>query len=106
MSVVVHATNIFLHFDKFLNPAKAKNLYSFCIARSICYIANLINGHSNCYRCDCFKCLVCRVLISMLPSRGHKSLLYIVNRKNYLYISNGDIFNCLNSQKTRIEPNY
>ena len=97
MSVVVHATNIFLHFDKFLNPAKAKNLYSFCIARSICYIANLING---------FKCLVCRVLISMLPSRGHKRLLYIVNRKNYLYISNGDIFNCLNSQKTRIEPNY
>ena len=61
MSVVVHPTNIFLYFDNFLNPDKAKKLHSFCIARSIRYIATLIKGHSDSYRCHCFKCLLCRL---------------------------------------------
>ena len=99
MSVVVHPTNIFLYFDNFLDPAKTKKLHSFCIARSIHYAVTLIKGHKDGYRCHCFKCLVCRLSISKLLSRGHKRLSYIVNGKNYLYISNEDIFNCLRNKK-------
>ena len=93
MSVVVHPTNIFLYFDNFLNPEKAKKLHSFCIAKSIRYIATLIKVQSDSYRCHCFRCLVCRLLISEVLSAGHKKLLYIVDGKNYLYISNEIISN-------------
>ena len=84
MPVMVHPTNIFLYFDNFLSPDKAKNLHSFCIARSIRYIATLIKGHSDSYRCHCFKCLVYRLLISVLSSGGRKKLLNIVNSKNVM----------------------
>ena len=98
LSVVVHPTNIFLYFDNFLNPDKVKKLHSFCIARSICYIATLIKGHRDSYKCHCFKCLVCRLLVSVLLSRSHKKLLYILDGKNYLYISNESIFNYLSNK--------
>ena len=98
MSVVVHPTIIFSYFDNFLNPDKSKKLHSFCIATSIRYIATLIKGHSDSYICHCFKCLVCRLLISVLLSRGHKRLLHIVAGKNYLHISNESIFNYLRNK--------
>ena len=92
MSAVVHLRNIFLYFDNHLNYAKAKNLHSFCIAR---YIATLIKGHSKSYKCCCFKCLVCRLLISILLSRGHKKLLNIVTSKNYMFVTNKYIYDCI-----------
>ena len=98
ISVAVDPINIFLYFDTSLNPDKVKKLHSFCIAKSIRYIATLIKRHSDSYRCHCFKCLLCRLLISVLLSRGHKRLLYIVNGKNYLYISNENFFNCLRNK--------
>ena len=98
MSVVVHLTNIFLYFDNFLNPDKAKKPHSFCIARSIRYIAALIKGHSDSYRCNCFKCLACKFLISVMLSSGHKKLLYIVNSKNFMFVTNEYVYDCLQNK--------
>ena len=63
MSVVVHPTKIFDYFNNILDQDKAKQLHSFCVVRSICYIATLITDHGNNYRCFCFKCRICRLLI-------------------------------------------
>ena len=88
MSVVLHPLNIFLYFNNTLTPVKAKKLHSFCLARSIRFIAAFTKGHNDNYRCHCFKCLTSRLLIGVLLSRGHKKLLFIVDSKNYLTVTN------------------
>ena len=88
MSAVVHLKNILIYFDNHLNFVKAKNLHSFYIAQSIRYIAAKINGHSNNYKCCCFKCQLCRLLKSILLSRGHKKLLSIVTCRNFMFATN------------------
>ena len=93
--VVVHPEHIFLYFNNHLNYPKAKNLHSFYLARLIRYIFSLIKGHNNSYKCHCFKCLVCRILIGVLFSRGHKKLFTIVANSNYLFITNKSIYDCL-----------
>ena len=95
MSAVVHPENIFLYLKNHLNHAKAKNLHRFCLARSIRYIFSLIKGHNISYKCHCFKCLVCRMLRGVLFSRGHKKLLSTVTNRNYMFITNKTIYNCL-----------
>ena len=95
MSVVVHPENIFLYFDNHLSYPKAKNLHSFCIIRSIRYIVSLIRGHNSSYKCHCFKCRVCRLLISTIFSRGHKKLLLIVTSRNYIFVTDKNIYDSL-----------
>lgn len=95
MSADVHPSNILLHFDNHLNYLKAKNLHSLCIAQSIQYIYSKTGVHSSDYKCRCFKCLVCRMLLSVLISRGHLKLLLIVTCKNYMYVANQNIYDSL-----------
>ena len=99
MSAVVHPKNIFIYFDNNLNYAKVKNLHSFCIVQSVWYIATKINGHSNNYSCCCLKCLLCRLLLSILLSRGHKQLLSIVTCRNFMFVTNKCIYNSLGQRQ-------
>lgn len=93
--------NIFLYFDNYLDYAKAKNVHSFSIARSIRYIVTKIRGHSLSYKCHCFKCLVCRLLMTELISREHLKLLLIVTARNYMFITNKFIFDSLEKKRNR-----
>lgn len=88
MSVVLDPLNIFLYFNNTLTPVKAKKLHSFCLTRSIRFIAAFTKEHNDNYRCHCFKCLTCRLLIGVLLSRGQKKLLFIVDSKNCLTVTN------------------
>ena len=82
MSLVIHPTNIFQYFDNVDDQEKVKQLLSFCIARSIRHVVLLIHGHSDNYRCHCFSCLICRLLVETLLSRRHEKLLQIVKKDN------------------------
>ena len=81
MPVISHPRDIFLNFNNFLEEEKAKKLQSFCVVRSIRYIASQTKGHNKEYKCFCFKCRVFQSLISILLSRGQKNILCIVNKK-------------------------
>lgn len=72
--------NIFMYFDNVVDPFKAHKLHSFCVARSIYHVTTLIQGHGKEYKCHCFKCLICRLLMRTLLSRKHKKLLYNVTK--------------------------
>ena len=80
MSIDVYPKNIFMYFDKSQakKKPKAKNLHSIWIARTVRYIGSKIREHSKDYKCHCFKCLVCRMLLTVLISRGHLNLLLIL----------------------------
>ena len=97
--------NIFLYFDNYLDYAKAKNVHSFSIARSIRYIVTKIRGHSLSYKCHCFKCLVCRLLMTELISREHLKLLLIVTARNYMFITNKFIFDSLEKKGIEVVEN-
>ena len=101
MSVNVHPKNIFLYFDNYLDYLKAKNLHSFCIAQSIRYISSKIRDHSSNYKCYCFKCLVCWLLMTVLISRGHLKLLLIVTSRNYMFVPNQYISDYLGKKQRR-----
>ena len=57
------------YFDNIIDQNKAKNLHSICIARSIRFLMENVRGHNDHYRCQCFKCRVCRLLMNELLSR-------------------------------------
>ena len=95
MSVDVHPKIIFLYFDNHLNYLKAKNLHLFCVAGSIRYVSSKTRSHSSNYKCHCFKCLVCRLLLTILVSSGRMKLLLIVTSRNYLSITNQYIYDSL-----------
>ena len=46
MSAVVYPTKILKYFSNVVDPGKAQQLHSFCITRSICHVATLINGQA------------------------------------------------------------
>ena len=71
------------------------DLHCFCFVRSIRHIATIIRGNSKKFKCHCFKFLVCRLLLSVLLSRGHKKLLSIVTHRNYMFVTNKYIYDSL-----------
>ena len=84
MSVNIYPCNILLYLDSYLCYSKAKSLRSLCAARCICYIATQTRRHNSEYKCYCFKCRICRLLIYVLFSREHLKLVSIVTASNYL----------------------
>ena len=92
MSAVVYPTKVFHYFNNIVDQDKVKQLHSFCIAGSICHVVALVIDHCNDYQCFCFKCRIYRLLIKVLFSIGHGRLLYIVEKSNYLTITNDCIY--------------
>ena len=96
MSLNIEPIKVFDYFNNMVDPSRARQLDFFSIARSICYLAVQIDGHSLHYHCHCFSCRICRILLTMLLFRNHRKLLQIVKKTNYLYIT--DDFIMLNAQ--------
>ena len=46
MSVVVHPTKTFDYFNNIVDQDKARQLHSFCIARSIYHVYTLVSDHA------------------------------------------------------------
>ena len=69
------------------DPATAKQLNSVCLERCICHVSAQIDGHNINHHCHCFLCRICHIMLSELFSRNHHKLLLIVNKNNYMSIS-------------------
>ena len=83
--------SVIYYFNAFLTHKKAENLLSITIARCICFITIKVVGHNKNSICHCFKCQVCRMLISVLVKRKRVKLLLFVNNKNYNTIYNEEL---------------
>ena len=79
------------YFDNIIDQNKAKNLHSICIARSIHFLVENVPGHNDHYRCQCFKCRVCRLLVNELLSRKYFSFLKYINKSTFIIVKNGDL---------------
>ena len=84
MFINVHPCNTLLYLDNHLCYSKAKSLRSLFVARCIQYICSKARRYNYEYKCHCFKCHVCRMLFSVLISRGHLRLMSIVTANNYV----------------------
>ena len=82
MSIKISPTKVLDYSNNIVYPEKAKQLYSFSIARSICHLAAQIDRliHR-------FYCRICQILLTTLLSRGQQKLLKIVKKNNYMYIT-------------------
>ena len=87
MALEINPAIVLEYFNNIVDPPKTKQLHSFSIARSICHLAVETDGHNLTYHCHCFSCRICRILLTELLSRGHQKLLQIVQKSNYLHIS-------------------
>lgn len=61
-----------------------------------------MRSHSSTYKCHCFKCLACPMLMTVLISRGHLKLLSIVTSSNYLSIRNQYIYDSLEKKAMEV----
>ena len=80
MSLQINSTKVLEYFNNIVYPAKTKKLHLFSIAESVCHSADQIDGHNLTYECHCFSCMICRILLTTLFSRGHQKLLQIVKK--------------------------
>ena len=87
MSLKKDPSKILDYFNNVVDPDKAKELHSLCLARSVCHLSFQINSHSRTYNCRCFVCRIFRILLQVLFSRGHQKLLLVITRNNYMSIS-------------------
>lgn len=84
MSINIHPTEVVLNFDNHVCYLKAKRLRSLFVARCIPHIATQTRRHTSEYKCYCFKCHICQMLIYVLFSRGHLRLMSITTPNNFL----------------------
>ena len=87
MSLRVNPTQAINFFNNVFDPAKAKQFNSVCLERCICHVSAQIDGHNIHHHCHCFLCRICHIMLSELFSRNHHKLLLIVNKNNYMSIS-------------------
>ena len=87
MSLRINSTQAINFFNNVVDPAKAKQLNSVCLARCNCHALAQIDSHNIHYHCHCFLCRIYRIIFSELFSRNHHKLLLIVNKNNYMSIS-------------------
>ena len=81
MPLKIDPTKVLDYFNNMVDPSTATQLHSFSIGRSICHLAVQTDGHSLHYRCHCFSCGICRILLTMLLSRtGFPHLLKILTK--------------------------
>ena len=62
----VKPENGFCYFNDFLTRKNTENIVSITIEKCIYFMAIKVAGYSKNYKFHCFKCQVCRMLISVL----------------------------------------
>ena len=88
----INPKQVFHYFNDTFSYEKAKKLTSVTTVNCICYITVEIIGHNKNYDSRCFKCQICKALISVLVERKRIKLLLFVGNSNYKTISDEELF--------------
>ena len=83
----INPEQVFHYFSNILSYKKVTT------AKCVCYITVEIVGHNKNYDCRCFKCQICKTLISVMVERKRIKLLLFVDNSNYKTLSYGELFN-------------
>lgn len=87
---VIPSSKVIEYFNNILDRSKADKLHSFCIARSMYFLFDIIREHGKQHLCFYFKCRFCRLLLTVLLSGKHYNLLKIVKENSIIIVKNKD----------------
>ena len=60
---------------------RKQNLNSACLARCVRYISFYVS-HNWKKNCQCYKCKLARILLSVIDTRGHFEIFHIIKTRN------------------------